>query len=232
MPLPIKEGIGKRELHFIWITDCSGSMMGAKIETLNRAIKEAIPHMQTEAKNNTHAKVLVRAIKFSSGSQWHISKPTPVEDFSWKDIKASGVTDMGKALSMLSEQLKIPPMPKKGLPPALVLVSDGYPTDDFQKGLNDLMNQNWGKKSVRLALAIGQDSKSQEAQDVFRKFIGNDEYPILQADNPDALVKFIKWASTTAIKTSSSPESQTPEKSKSKVIPLPPPPDVNKKTVW
>ena len=53
---------------------------------------------------------------------------------------------MGKALSMVADELKIPPMTPRALPPVLVLISDGQPTDDFDSGLQNLMDQNWGKK--------------------------------------------------------------------------------------
>ena len=39
--------LATRPLHFIWIADCSGSMaVDGKIQSLNTAIKEAIPSMQ------------------------------------------------------------------------------------------------------------------------------------------------------------------------------------------
>jgi uncharacterized protein YegL len=175
-----------------------------KIQALNTAIREAIPHMQKVAEDNPNAQVLVRAIKFSNGAQWHISQPTPVEDFQWTDLSAEGVTDMGKALSMVADQLKIPPMTDRALPPVLVLVSDGQPTDDFNRGLRDLMDQPWGKKAVRIAVSIGTDADN----DVLQKFIAHPELKPLQANNPEALVKYIKWVSTAVLKSASAPASQ------------------------
>lgn len=197
--------LATRPLHFIWIADCSGSMAtDGKIQALNTAIREAIPHMQKVADENPNAQVLVRAIKFSNGAQWHISQPTPIEQFQWSDLSAEGVTDMGKALSMVAEQLKIPPMTDRALPPVLVLISDGQPTDDFSKGLKDLMEQPWGKKAVRIAIAIGTDAD----YDVLQKFIGNVELKPLQANNPEALVRHIRWVSTAVLKSASAPASQ------------------------
>jgi uncharacterized protein YegL len=175
-----------------------------KIQALNTAIREAIPHMQKVAEDNPNAQVLVRAIKFSNGAQWHISQPTPVEDFQWTDLSAEGVTDMGKALSMVADQLKIPPMTDRALPPVLVLVSDGQPTDDFNRGLRDLMDQPWGKKAVRIAVSIGTDADN----DVLQKFIAHPELKPLQANSPEALVKYIKWVSTAVLKSASAPASQ------------------------
>ena len=38
--------MASRPLHFIWIVDCSGSMMGEKIQSLNYAIRQTIPDMK------------------------------------------------------------------------------------------------------------------------------------------------------------------------------------------
>ena len=79
--------LASRPLHFIWIADCSSSMgYDSKIQSLNHAIKEAIPHMKRVADENPYAQVLVRTLKFSSGAQWHISQSTPISDFNWKDL--------------------------------------------------------------------------------------------------------------------------------------------------
>jgi len=179
-------------------------MAGDKIQALNFAIRDAIPHMQKVADENPNAQVLVRALAFASGAQWHISQPTPVADFKWNDLTAGGVTDIGRALSTVAEQLKIPPMTDRALPPVLVLISDGQPTDDFDSGLKTLMDTGWGKKAVRIAIAIGDDAD----KDVLQKFIGNNEVQPLQANNPEALVKYIKWVSTAVLQSASSPASQ------------------------
>ena len=194
--------LASRPLHFIWIADSSGSMeQDGKIQALNTAIREAIPHMRKVAEDNPNAQVLVRAVKFSIGAQWHISQPTPVADFAWADLTAEGETDLGKALQLVAEQLKMPPMSERALPPVLVLVSDGQPTDDFEAGLRALLNEPWGKKAVRIALSIGRDADPE----VLQRFIGNPELKPLAANSPEALVRHIKWASTAVLKSASSP---------------------------
>lgn len=213
--------ISSRPLHFIWIADCSGSMgVDGKIQSLNEAIREAIPHMRDVANENPYVQVLVRAVKFSNGAHWHVSQPTPIEQFEWTDLPADGVTDMGKALMLVADQLKIPPMPERALPPVLVLVSDGQPTDDFETGLKILLNLPWGKKAVRLAIAIGEDAD----HEVLKRFINNPEIPVLHANNPEALKRHIKWVSTTVLKSVSSPPSQPGEgASPAAHVPIPQP---------
>jgi uncharacterized protein YegL len=216
--------LASRPLHFFWICDCSGSMQSdGKIQSLNNAIKEAIPHMQKAADENPNAQVLVRVLKFSDGAQWHLADPTPVADFRWTDLKAEGMTDMGRALTMLGEQLHIPPMTDRALPPVLVLISDGQPTDDFEAGLRYLMDVPWAKRAVRIGIAIGNDAD----QDTLRKFIANTEIQPLQANNAETLVNYIRWASTAVLRAASSPASQSRDAAASSGnVPVPAPPSV------
>lgn len=185
--------LASRPLHFFWVVDCSGSMYGEKIGAVNNAIQSTIPEMREAAKDNPNAQLLVRTLKFSTGASWVTSNPVNIDDFDWNDLDAGGVTDLGQAFDMLSAQLTIPPMTDRALPPVIVLLSDGQPTDDYKNGLDKLLHLPWGKKAVRIAISIGQDADD----DVLQEFTGNREL-VLQANNPEALVKCIKWASTAA----------------------------------
>jgi len=183
--------MSSRILDFFWIADCSGSMDGEKIQTLNYAIRQTIPDMRKEADDNPNASIMVRAVKFSDGAAWHVPTATPIDSFNWTDLTAGGVTAMGMALELVAGELKQFPTDTKRLPPVLVLLTDGQPTDDFKSGLDALMATPWGKKAVRIAIAIGKDVDL----NVLEQFAGNKEL-VLEAKNPQLLVKFIKWAST------------------------------------
>ena len=184
--------MASRPLHFIWLVDCSGSLMGEKIQSLNYAIRQTIPDMKQAAEDNPNAQLYIRAITFSNGANWHIASPTPIEEFEWIDVNAEGLTDMGKAFELVMEQLQMPPMAERALPPVLVLLSDGQPTDHYKASLEKLLALPWGKKAVKIAIAIGQDAD----EEVLAEFINNKEMPVLKANNPEALTKYIKWAST------------------------------------
>jgi len=224
--------IGRRPLHFIWIADCSGSMDGDKIRSLNHAIREAIPHMRDTAEENPFAEVKVRAIKFSTDATWHIATPTPVESFQWVDLDVEGLTSLGKALELAAEVLDVGNMGARALPPVLVLISDGQPTDNFKGGLDTLMKQPWGKKAVRIAIAIGADAD----RDVLQEFIGHSEYHPLEANNPEALVRMIRFVSTSVLKSASSPPSHRVDDDSPVVgnVPIPKPPegDIDEEDVW
>lgn len=215
--------LATRPLHFIWIADCSYSMEGNKIQGLNHAIREAIPAMQSVAADNVNAEVLVRAVKFSNGAKWHVSEATPVEDFKWQDLHVDGMTDMGAAFRLVADQLKMPPMTERGLPPVLVLISDGQPTDDFESGLKELMALPWGKKAVRIGIAIGEDAD----MEVLQQFIGNKELQPLHAHNAEQLVNYIRWVSTAVLQAASAPPSQVTDSISDNNVPIPPVPTVD-----
>ena len=159
--------------------------------------------MASAAENNPNAQLLVRTLSFSTGATWLTPNPVPVENYAWDDLDANGVTDMGKAFTLLSAQLSIPPMPERALPPVIVLISDGMPTDDYKGPLEKLLNMPWGKKAVRIAISIGKDAN----ENVLAEFTGNPEL-VFKANNATMLTSLIKWAST-LVGTVSSPASKT-----------------------
>ena len=185
--------LATRPIHFFWMVDCSGSMYGEKIGIVNNTIQECIPQMRSAAENNPNAQLMIRALQFSTGASWITTNPIPVEDYSWETMDAEGLTSLGKAFDLLAAQLSIPPMPSRALPPVVVLLSDGQPTDDYKESLENLKKLPWFRKAVKIAISIGQDADD----DVLLEFAGNKEL-VLQANNATALAKMIKWASTTA----------------------------------
>jgi uncharacterized protein YegL len=202
--------LARRVLHFFFLLDCSGSMsVGGKIEALNNAIREAMPHMRRVAADNPNAEVLVRALAFSDGARWIVRDPTPVEHFTWTDVTAGGLTDLGAALLLVADQLRMPPMETRALPPVLVLVSDGRPTGDFDVGLQALLREPWGQRAVKVAIAIGRDADFQ----VLRSFIGDPQIQPVSAHSPEELVQYIRWASTVVVQSVSSMAPNDPEAS-------------------
>jgi uncharacterized protein YegL len=222
--------ISNRPLRFYWMLDVSGSMAGTKIGELNHSIREALPAMKDSADDNPHAAVEVRAMTFGTGYKWVTSSPVPLENFSWTDVSINGITDMGAAMKAMAAELAVDKMPDRGLPPVIVLISDGQPTDDFDTGLKTLLAEPWGKRAVRIAIAVGPDADL----DVLRRFIHHPEIEPLTARNPGDLANFIKWASTTVLKSASAPASQPDVPLTGPPPPPPPPPaaDPDADIVW
>jgi len=184
------EGVAQRELHIILLCDCSGSMTDkGKISTLNEAVRQAIPIMQDVARENPAGKMLVRCASFAHGAHWHIATPTEVQRLIWQDLAADGPTEMGQAYRLVAKALTVPPMPRSAYRPLLILISDGMPTSDTKADLAELMATPYGKRAFRTAIAIGNDADHGE----LRRFIGNSEIPVLQANNPEALREYIQY---------------------------------------
>jgi uncharacterized protein YegL len=154
--------------------------------------------MVDEAADNPNALLYIRTLKFATGASWLTADPVKVEAYAWEDLTAGGVTDLGKAFELLAAQLDVRQMGERALPPVIVLLTDGQPTDDYKKSLQKFQKLPWAKKAVKIAISIGQDADD----DVLLEFTGNREL-ILQANNANMLAKMIKWAST-AVSTVSS----------------------------
>jgi uncharacterized protein YegL len=224
--IPVPEGqVARRKLHFFWLTDYSGSMSGKKIATLNQAIREALPEIKKTAVNHPEVEIVMRAIKFSDNASWHVGPQTvPIEQFVWPELSSAGSTATAKAIRLLASELTVEKMPPRGVPPVCILVSDGFCTDppqEYDGSLSDLSKLPWGKKSVRLAIAIGDESEYDEEE--LLKFVSHKEIGVLKAHTVQQLINYIKWASTTAVAASSQSKSKDKAAQDANVI-LPTPP--------
>ncbi len=228
-PIPTPEGqVVKRTLQFIWLVDCSGSMSGKKIATLNQAIRESIPLIQKAAASNPHVRVQMRTIRFASNAEWHGgSEPVDLESFSWADLSAGGVTATAEAVRLLAGALAVDSMPARGFPPVCLLISDGFCTDPdehYKAAIDALNNQPWGRKAVRLAIAVGDETEYDEPQ--LLKFVNHPEVGLLKAQEPEKMIPFIRWASVAAVSASSQGKSKGGSATDQSNVNLPPPPSV------
>jgi len=199
--------ISHRPVRFFFLLDCSGSMtVAGKIDSLNQAIREAIAPMREVAAKNPTAELQVQVIKFADTATWHIANPTPIEKFQWQSIEAyrDQRTAMGAAFRLVAEQLRMPPMPERSLPPVLCLISDGQPTDDYRSGLKLMQSTPWYKRALRTGIGIGSDADL----DVLREFIDNPEIPVLVALTSNQLADFILWTTVTLTQSVMMPPTQ------------------------
>ncbi|MEO5364566.1 MAG: VWA domain-containing protein [Magnetococcus sp. DMHC-8] len=206
-PVPAGE-VAKRTLHFFWLADCSGSMAGTKMATLNQAVREVLPEIEEVVKDHPEVRVEMRAIRFSTTADWHVGPvPVPLGRFAWPELQPDGATATSQAIRLLVQQLDIARMPERGLPPVCILISDGFCTDageEYDRVIQELDAIPWGLKAVRLAVAIGDESHYDEGE--LLKFVSpglRKEVGILKAHNKSDLLSHIKWASTAAVRSSS-----------------------------
>lgn len=193
-PFDEAEEIAKKSMVLFFIIDQSGSMTGSKIGSLNTAMEEVIPEIKGIGEADADIKVAV--MTFSSGCQWMYQEPISVDDFKWLNISAAGVTDLGSAFSKLADKMsrnEYLKSPSLSFAPVIFLMSDGYPTDDYKKGLEKLKANKWYQAGIKIALAIGEDAD----QDVLAEFTGSKE-AVVTAYNGAALAKLIRFISITS----------------------------------
>jgi uncharacterized protein YegL len=114
---------------------------------------------------------------------------------------------MGQAFTLLAADLQNLDGANRMLPPQVILVSDGKPTDDWRGGLQALFSTSWGQRAIRQAIAIGQDAD----QETLRKFIDNSERPVIRADNAEQLVRYFRYVSTSVATAAPGKEMPKPE---------------------
>lgn len=198
MPTELLGGAApQRDLHFIFLADCSGSMTGAKISALNAAIEAAIGPMRQTVANQPNVRVLVRAIRFSDHASWHLAQETPLEQFQWHELPAGGRTSTGAAIRLALEALS--KLRGRQYPPVLVLVSDGQATDDAQAAIRELSANTWGQRAVRRAVAIGDDADIES----LKAFIGEPEIEPIVAHRPEDIAAALCFVSVGSLSSAS-----------------------------
>lgn len=189
-------GISRRPLHFIILADCSGSMRGEKMQALNFAIAEMLPNLVAWEQEQEKAQVMVRVLTFADTPRWHIEEPVPVVGLRWRPLQhvERGRTNMGAAFRTVADVLVPGRLEGRALQPALLLITDGLPTDppgQFEAGLSALLALPAGRAAVRLAVAIGRDANSE----ALNRFIGDPQVPVLVADSTDQIADRLVTAS-------------------------------------
>jgi|SRR5579859_7351153 len=190
-------GVARRPLHFIVMADCSGSMKGEKMQALNYALRSMLPHLVVWERDQLQAELLIRILAFATVPQWHVADPLPVADLigAWQNLAYvyQGRTNMGAAFREVGSVLGPDKLERRALRPAILLITDGLPTDPpggFETGLAALTSSAAGRASLRVAVAIGRDANS-EPLNRFR----SPDAPILVADSTDEIVDRLVAAS-------------------------------------
>lgn len=191
------DGVPRRVMPLIFMVDTSGSMGGAKIASLNTAVREALNDVGEISKNNSDAQIKVAALEFSSGADWMYDRLIEAESFQWQDLSAAGLTSFGAACTELNEKLSRShgwmAEPTGTRAPAIILLSDGEPTDEWGHALEKLKGNQWFKVACKIAIAIGDDAD----KNVLAEFTGNME-SVITVHDVESLKKMIKAVSITS----------------------------------
>ncbi len=146
-------------------------MEGKKLIELNRAIAEAVPSIRRLAEMNPMFPVRMGVIKFSEDAHWQV-EPIDIDEFQWVSIKQSAtLTNYAQAVRLANTKIQSE-LGELAIPPVMVLVSDGEPSDkrEYAAALKELTDSPWGGQSRRRAIAIGANTDIQPLVDFVAPF--------------------------------------------------------------
>lgn len=191
------EAIPRKSMVLFFLIDTSGSMSGSKIGAVNAAIEEVLPELKDLSASNADAEVKIAALEFANSANWITgNSPIPVDDLHWRYVDACGNTSMGEAFRKLNDALSTKTFMQDAVgsfAPAVFLLSDGEPTDDFDGGLFELKSNKWFNAAIKVAVAIGDDANKNR----LAEFTGSIE-SVLEVHNAAMLKKMIKFVSVRA----------------------------------
>ena len=187
---PSKYTVAKaRPLPVILLLDRSGSMSGNKINQLNASVNEMIESFKTAGQGEVDINVAV--ISFGVGGATYDVPLQPAKNIeSLLCLNANGCTPMGMALNMAKDMLEDKSIiPSSGYRPAVVLVSDGEPNDDWKDAMQAFIGSGRSSKCERFAMAIGTD----DADAVLNQFLSGTDNKVFRADQATQTRDFFKF---------------------------------------
>lgn len=178
----------------VLLLDVSQSMEGDKIDNLYAATLKMIETFAEESKKEIPYKVAI--ITFGTRVDYYTPYTDATKDFAnnLSRFVASGMTPLGMALLMAKDLIEDKTVTKtKWYRPAVVLVSDGQPNDNWKTPLQDFISTGRTSRCQRLSMGIGDaDFNVLEmfASEDEKKISGTDKF-CFRAEDAAAIVEVL-----------------------------------------
>ncbi len=208
-----------RKLPVYLLLDTSGSMLGEPVE----AVKNGIQVMVNGLRQNPQAieTVHLSVITFDSMAR-QVMPLTDIASFQVPEIKAGGTTALGEALELVSrcmdtEVMRTTTDRKGDWKPLVFIMTDGVPTDDWKKGLQEFRKR---KTAYTIACVAG----TQAATGVLKEITPNVLH--LATADSHSIAQFFTWVTASITVSSVKIEDMGIDLNNLKELP-PPPAELN-----
>ena len=208
-----------RRLPVYILIDTSGSMHGEPIEAVRNGLQVLISSLRQDPYALETAYISV--ITFSSSAKQLIPL-TELMSFQIPEVNASGTTALGGALNLLvdsiNNEVKTGSAEQKGdWKPVVFLLTDGAPTDDVDKGIQQLKNAKFG---TFVACAAGPGADTNTLKRITEIVVS------LDTADANSIKSFFQWVSSSISVSSQKIEQGGKEVAGLDELP-PPPPELN-----
>ena len=205
-----KDGIiTANELNLILLVDNSYSMNGTRINQLNQAIPVLKDNL-IEVADENDVDLKIRVIAFSDEAIWKVGTVEHGEDIGsvvWNPLDVIGETVTATAIREASKALKKKYLGSHALRPVVVLITDGYCTEehsDYLAAIEEMkrcLSGNSGKEKVtRVAIGVEDYKRDELVEFASEGLIMDQMQPLVFAvDEPERLSKIINWVAVTSI---------------------------------
>ncbi len=208
-----------RRLPVYLVLDCSGSMSGEPIQ----AVKDGVQLLASTLRQDPYAleTASISVITFDTDAR-QLVPLTDVISFQAPDIRAQGVTSLGKALQLTAEKIssevvKTTPDRRGDWKPLIFLMTDGMPTDEWRLGL-ELLKKS--KPGMIIACAAGHDVDLNMLKEISEVVVQ------LNTADAAAIKKFFQWISASVSTSSRKIDLKKKDVAALDELP-PPPPEIN-----
>ena len=217
----LRDGIlTKEELNLILLIDNSYSMNGTRISQVNQAIPVLKDNLLSVAEQEG-VDLKIRIIAFSDEAIWTVGTVEQGVDIGsvvWEELDVIGETATASAIREASKALKKAYLGSHALRPVVVLITDGYCTEehsDYLAAIQELkkrLSGNSGKEKVlRVAIGVEDFNRDELVEFASEGYINEELQPLIfSVDEPEQLSKVINWVTVTSLLSSITDDADAP----------------------